>query len=326
MNSDERFLSRVVSLGGLVDAAILVGMSFSWVGALGEWWWFFDLFSHFRLQYLGVSLFALAWFVGWANRAGIVLSGTTLLLNAVIFFGVFLGEKPLQPAPDFKLRALSINVKTSNRAFSKVIDYVKGADADVVLLLEVDKRWADALAPLKGLYPHSSFESREDNFGVAFLSRIALISSEIAMFAAPNEPDDIGIPAPIVVVNHGGKAIRVIGAHPIPPSGRLNSQWRDHEFSRIAKITRESDEPVLLMGDLNVTPWSSGMRILTGSSNLRLPLAHYARSPSWMVNSPLAIPIDHALATPPLVILRRDVGPDVGSDHRPIVVEVGWAE
>jgi len=47
-------------------------------------------------------------------------------------------------------------------------------------------------------------------------------------------------------------------------------------------------------------------------------------APSGGAGTVLGIPIDHALATPPLVIARRRIGPDVGSDHRPQLLEVGW--
>lgn len=48
--------------------------------------------------------------------------------------------------------------------------------------------------------------------------------------------------------------------------------------------------------------------------------------PTWKVGSPLAIPIDHALATKALAITKREVGPDIGSDHRPLLIEVGFVK
>jgi endonuclease/exonuclease/phosphatase (EEP) superfamily protein YafD len=49
-----------------------------------------------------------------------------------------------------------------------------------------------------------------------------------------------------------------------------------------------------------------------------------AAMPTWMVDTLIGIPIDHALAQKPLNILLRTLGPEVGSDHRPILIEVGW--
>jgi endonuclease/exonuclease/phosphatase (EEP) superfamily protein YafD len=43
------------------------------------------------------------------------------------------------------------------------------------------------------------------------------------------------------------------------------------------------------------------------------------RVPAWA-----GIPIDHALATPEFTATAFTVGPDLGSDHRPIVAEFAW--
>jgi endonuclease/exonuclease/phosphatase (EEP) superfamily protein YafD len=51
-----------------------------------------------------------------------------------------------------------------------------------------------------------------------------------------------------------------------------------------------------------------------------------AAMPTWMVDTLIGIPIDHALAQKPLNILLRTLGPEVGSDHRPILIEVGWVQ
>jgi endonuclease/exonuclease/phosphatase (EEP) superfamily protein YafD len=80
-----------------------------------------------------------------------------------------------------------------------------------------------------------------------------------------------------------------------------------------------------VVGDLNATPWSSGLRIAT-ASGLGFRSLQPAWTPTWQAGSVFAIPIDHALGTAPLVITRRMVGPDLGSDHRPLVVSVGWGE
>jgi endonuclease/exonuclease/phosphatase (EEP) superfamily protein YafD len=83
-------------------------------------------------------------------------------------------------------------------------------------------------------------------------------------------------------------------------------------------------QPVLLAGDLNATPWSTGMRALT-AGELRFGSRQSPWKPTWSVRSPFAIPIDHALSTAPLLILERRVGPDLGSDHRPLELSVAWS-
>jgi endonuclease/exonuclease/phosphatase (EEP) superfamily protein YafD len=87
---------------------------------------------------------------------------------------------------------------------------------------------------------------------------------------------------------------------------------------------RQLDAPVLLVGDLNATPWSHGMRLLRDGTDLGYRSPDPAWTATWYSFYLLGIPIDHALATPPLVIARREIGPSVGSDHRPQLLEIGW--
>jgi endonuclease/exonuclease/phosphatase (EEP) superfamily protein YafD len=45
--------------------------------------------------------------------------------------------------------------------------------------------------------------------------------------------------------------------------------------------------------------------------------------PTWPTGSmSLRIPIDHVLVEPDLVVLERQVGPDIGSDHLPVRVRL----
>jgi len=44
---------------------------------------------------------------------------------------------------------------------------------------------------------------------------------------------------------------------------------------------------------------------------------------TWHAHLPAPrIPIDHVLVPPEATVLRREVGPDIGSDHLPIEAEI----
>jgi endonuclease/exonuclease/phosphatase (EEP) superfamily protein YafD len=200
-----------------------------------------------------------------------------------------------------------------------VLDHVQGADADLVLLIEVDSAWLKAMEPLAAEYPHHIAHPRGDNFGIALFSRTAL--NDPAMLALP----EAGLPSIMARITHQGRNIVVIGTHPPPPAGARFAGLQQRKLRLLAETVAATEDPVLLVGDLNATPWSQGMRILTagklGFRSLEPPWV-----PTWSVNSPFAIPIDHVLATSPLVITRRSIGPDLGTDHRSIDFTVSWAQ
>jgi endonuclease/exonuclease/phosphatase (EEP) superfamily protein YafD len=77
------------------------------------------------------------------------------------------------------------------------------------------------------------------------------------------------------------------------------------------------------MGDFNATPWSRPYRRLhngTGTCDTRAGYGVQASYPadSWL----LRIPIDHVLASCNVGVRDRRIGPDVGSDHLPVIVDL----
>jgi endonuclease/exonuclease/phosphatase (EEP) superfamily protein YafD len=125
-------------------------------------------------------------------------------------------------------------------------------------------------------------------------------------------------------LQRAGRNLVLVGTHPLPPVGNVAAARRDAQLQATARWLARQPEAALLLGDLNATPWSYGMRLLTANSGLRL--ATTAGRPTWRVGSPFALPIDHALVSGHLRILAREIGPEVGSDHRPQRIDLGWVD
>lgn len=292
-----------------------------WLGLLGNWHWVLDLLSHSRWQYLFAAAAVAVWAIWSRRRAILALALLTLLLNAAL-----IGQLAWQPqlrsaalAPDFQLRVQSLNVRTSNTDSHAVIQEVLASDADVIVFIEVDARWMRALRSLDARYPFQIAHPQPDNFGIALFSRLPFTDGEVLRLGSAQRASIA------VTVTQAGRQVRVIGTHPPPPMSRQMAAHRDDQLAQLAALVERSALPVILVGDLNATPWSAGMRLLTaGALGLRGLDPPWA--PTWRVRSPFAIPIDHALCTAPLVITRRQVGADVGSDHRPIIAEFGWIQ
>jgi endonuclease/exonuclease/phosphatase (EEP) superfamily protein YafD len=249
----------------------------------------------------------------------LVWASVSLGVNLALLFGWIGGAQyDSDSTAEPFLKVVSVNVRTENEEVGKVLDFVRTADADAVLFMEVDDFWEEGLQPLKAIYPNSRFESRVDNFGIALYTKLEVEKLEI------RHPGEADVPIVVATLKKDGRSFQLAGVHPVPPIGQWNSQHRNEDIKAYAALARESEGPMLLVGDLNSSPWSKGMRILTGGSDLRLGGALNAAMPTWMVGTLVSIPIDHALAQKPLTLLRRSVGPEVGSDHRPIVIEVGW--
>jgi endonuclease/exonuclease/phosphatase (EEP) superfamily protein YafD len=312
------FLSATVRVGGIVDVLIFLALTSSWLGLLGRWHWTLDLMSHFRWQYLVACVVAVLLSLFLRRRMSLAFSLATLALNSWLVGALVLHSSTPTAAARGSLRVISLNLLTTNRNRQKVTDYLRDSNADLIFLMEVDDAWGQAVQALKKAYPYGMTQTREDNFGVLLLSRIPL--SEVRTFTLGDEE----LPSVEAVVNHQQRQMMLIGTHPLPPIGSYYARRRDAHLSQVAARVRELHTPVLLVGDLNATPWSEGLRLLTRDSGLGL--APDSWRPTWQASTLFALPIDHALCSGGLLILSKKIGPDVGSDHRPIELEISWAE
>jgi endonuclease/exonuclease/phosphatase (EEP) superfamily protein YafD len=79
--------------------------------------------------------------------------------------------------------------------------------------------------------------------------------------------------------------------------------------------------PTVLSGDLNLTPYAPEFARMVEASGLRDSLDDVAWRPTWQAGFwPLALPIDHVLVPRDACVVARQIGPDMGSDHRPLAV------
>ena len=298
----------------MVTVLCLALLAAPWLGLAGRWHWTLDLFSHFQGQHLLASLTVLAWAV-WRRRRGLqVCALLTLLLVGGQLVRVSLPLTAARPASPTTLRVISLNVLTANADKARVLAYLTASEADVLFLMEIDAEWAAALEPLKRSHPHHHLEPRQDNFGLALFSRLPL--RNLRSFRPADGP-----PAVQAELVHEGRSVVFLGAHPPPPLGGRLAALRDAQLAALARQVAELDRPVLLAGDLNATPWSQALRPLAKAG---LTCRHPGWPPTWRAGSIFALPIDHAFVTPPLVLLSRRTGPNVGSDHRPLDIELGW--
>jgi endonuclease/exonuclease/phosphatase (EEP) superfamily protein YafD len=298
---------------------LMVPIICSWMGMFGGWHWFLDLFSHFRWQYLLASVVAVAWAAWRRQRKVMLLAVITLVLNAGL-----IGQLAWHPrisreavSDDFRLRVLSLNVLTSNTHKQAVLDHVLASDADVVFLMEVNQGWMSALSALKAKYPHVLARPRQDNFGVALFSRIPWTGEDVPWLG------EADVPSLEVHLSHQAHELVLLGTHPVPPVGGDYAALRNEQLRLLAEHVAKLGGAVLVVGDLNSSPWSEGMRIVTRNGGLGFRSIAPPWTPTWRAGTPLAIPIDHALCTAPLVIVERSVGGDVGSDHRSLNITVG---
>jgi endonuclease/exonuclease/phosphatase (EEP) superfamily protein YafD len=298
-----------------VDLLTLALFSASLAGFLGNWWWIFDLLGHFRVQYLIVFIILMLIYGLGVRRIISAVAAGFVLLNLVLVLPLYVRPRPAHAAGT-EQRILLANVLTQNRDRQRLSAWIDETSPDYIALLEVDETWLDDLDLTARGYPYAVTQPRGDNFGVALYSRLPLENSEITNFGS------YGVPSIISRLKVGETPLTFIVTHPIPPKRARFHHLRNAHMDEIARYASRLDGAVILVGDLNATSWSPFFRDWLAVGDLRDSRRGFGVQPTWPVDRPLLrIPIDHALVSPGFLVHHRQVGPDIGSDHLPILLD-----
>jgi len=301
------------------EALAVSALACTWLASLGRHSWLLDLMSHFRLQHAVacavVLLYALLRRRTWLVVAALV----SLFWNAQIIHAVHqTAEAPAAPTGR-PLRLMIYNVLATNTRHEDVINHVLQADADIVCLEEVNDTWQQSLEPLRRKYPHRVEELIKGFFGIACYTRLPLKSSEVRRFTIWR------LPVLVLNLDHLGRPLTFIGLHTEPPIGGVRAEeWRGH-LGGIAALVAGLSSEVIVAGDFNATPWCEGMRLLREKGGLDFSSMDPVWPPTWGRHLPTMIPIDHVLLKRGLIVQKRTLGPELGSDHCPVLVEIGRA-
>jgi endonuclease/exonuclease/phosphatase (EEP) superfamily protein YafD len=303
-------LSALLMLaGGGVGAASMLGF-------LGAQWWALDLLAHFRVQYfilLTVVAVALLALQRW--RSAIVFT-VLALVNLAVIAPLYFGRTDAGPGSAKPIRVMLLNVNTRSGDIQRVVKLIPEVDADIMVLEEVDERWLAGLRSVTNAYPHSTLQPRPDNFGIAVFSKFPFRRARVESIG------DADVPSIVARIQAPRGEFEIIATHPVPPMGDHLSRARNGQLDALAERARAAEPPVLLLGDLNITPWSPHFGRLLERSGLRDSERGHGVQPTWPAFNPLLrIPIDHCLHSPGIEILSRRIGPAVGSDHYPLIVE-----
>ncbi len=136
-----------------------------------------------------------------------------------------------------------------------------------------------------------------------------------------------------------GRVISLIATHPPPPKPGL-FQFRNKQLGEIGQYIKSLSTPVILVGDLNTTMWSSYYKRFIQTTRLVNARKGFGVLPSWPTTtsySPysrlpnflswlLSIPIDHCLISPEIKVVNTRTGANVNSDHRPLITDLVISE
>ncbi len=305
------------TLDRLLRMAAALTVMFSVLTAIDTRLHFIELFSHFRGQYLVVSLLLLIVFAVRRQAKYSLLLVVVLAVNATYVLPWYFKNGTPAGEAGIDVTFLYANVLSSNRDHVRLIDLIDDERPDVIVLQEVSTQWLETLLSLADEYPFSYTEARDDNFGIALWSRLPLAS------AMHVDSPPLGFPTIIATTRIDGRDVTLVSTHPINPLGRENFLARNRQLQSVAEIVGQAHGEVLLIGDLNASVWDRHYRHFAESTGLSNARRGSGILPTWPTFMPFAmIPIDHVLVSSGIEIADIRTGPRIGSDHLPLIVTV----
>ncbi|HSK07270.1 MAG TPA: endonuclease/exonuclease/phosphatase family protein [Acidimicrobiia bacterium] len=304
----------------VIPALVIAAVSLA--SFAGRWVWWLDVLANFRAQYVVVLLVAgLAIAASRWRRTGLGILAVALI-NLLFVAPLYVGSPgdPVAGAPD--VRVMSLNLLSTNESYNEVIEYIAAADPDVVLLHEASRPWEVAIESAGLDYEIVRGRSDQLIFGTLVLTRdpVEAVSYGFAERAAraialTYQPE--GWPVPV----------QILSSHPLAPTTAERAGLRDAQLAFAADWASEQEGAFLVVGDLNASPWSWPFRRLVGEGTLRNSQLGFGLQASFPADTffLLRVPIDHLLHSDQLRVRDRRLGPVLGSDHFPLIVDLEHA-
>jgi endonuclease/exonuclease/phosphatase (EEP) superfamily protein YafD len=280
--------------------------------------WLMDLAVHFRLQYAALGLAAAAILIATGELRVAALAFGVAVVNALIAAPLLFPPRsckvPAPCAPTPAIRLASINVYSRNRQFQRVIDFIARERPDAVVLLEINRDWEAALGGVHKDYVHRYTVRGKKGAGITLLSRWPVLAAGML----PGYP--AAQAALAATLQFHGARVQILGVHTTWPIGGRRSGARNRQLQFLGEYARAQPGPLLIVGDLNVSPFSAHFQAFLAAGHLKS--AAQGWQPTWPKFMPLAgIQIDHALTNAGIAVTDFRRGSAVGSDHLPILIE-----
>ena len=216
-----------------------------------------------------------------------------------------------------RLRVVSINVLYANDDHDGVLDFLRRERPDAVALMEMNPSWRAAMAPLQKDYPFHYQTIGIGSRGITFWSRLPMREASVLPLGVRQEP---AIQATLQVQE---RQIRVFAVHTTWPMAPNSAARRNAQLEKLADQARAVTLPLVVVGDLNISPFSPHFQRLLKDGGLRSGADGFGWQPTWpSFMPPAGIQIDHALVNSRVVVEHFSAGGAVGSDHLPIVADL----
>lgn len=308
-------------------AIVVIWLSFWSLIPRDEWWIRGADFPRLQILVLGFIAFILFLAVdhpwSWASQLIFVglIAALAYQLKMVLPY-TFVWKKQVKQVrqdqldPQRQISLIVSNVLTTNTKYHLLIEKIQTLQPDLVLTLETDQAWQDALAIIEQDYPYRVPVPLDNLYGMHLYSKLKLSNTEVKFILSDDIPS-IHTTATL----RSGQTVQLYCLHPKPPSPTeaKDSTLRDAELLIVGDQIKDLDESCIVMGDLNDVAWSRTTRLFQRISGLLDPRVgrHYINT--FHADYPLLRwSLDHVFHSRDFALVHMERLAHIGSDHFPI--------
>ncbi len=254
---------------------------------------------------------------------GLLLAAVGYQVIKMIPYTVLMHKQVLaseSPPAGANLKLLVANVLMGNRESQAFLDVVHRYDPDIILTVEADKWWEEALRPLEDKYPHTLKNPLDNTYGMLVHSRLAMIAPQIRFILKDTIPS-----MHMQLVLLSGDRIFIHFVHPDPPNPKYATETteRDAELLIVGRQVDKRDKPTIIAGDFNDVAWSYTTTLFQKASGLLDPRVGRGMYSTFNAKNPLLRwPLDHVFHSDHFKLVHMETGPAWGSDHFPVFIEL----
>ena len=287
--------------------------------------WAADICCQFRVQLLMIlAPAAIVYWIWWRGTIAwwLLMCAVANLLPLLPY--VVPTANPQSSTDTQVTRIMMLNLLQGNQHYDEVVDFVKTHDPDLFVAIEADYEWTEGLQPIQSMFPHRHIVDDRGTSSIAVYSQLPFDSVDVHLSTRWQ------LPSLDFSVTIDQQPLRIFATHPCIPLPREKVSLRNEQLDEIERVFSQ-DESRILLGDFNCVPWSPHFADLQASTGLTP--AGYGRGlrPTWYRRAraygPLrqtwlfALKLDHVLLSDDLTVVDHWIGPCLGSDHRPVIVD-----
>ncbi|NVK35288.1 MAG: endonuclease/exonuclease/phosphatase family protein [Rhodobacteraceae bacterium] len=351
-------LSAWLCIAGGIVICLLAFSSF-----LAPGFWFTDNMSFFHRQFLAAAVGGLVGSLLTSAAAGglgraFVKGQLVLLITIVTLLSLLISRTQEVSTPTNSvaidqaaagpgLRLMSANIEGLSLSDPDFVSFIERTDPDVLLIEELQWDYqvhrnkalqSDHRKALGAAYPHHL--ALGDLGDVALFSKYPIVEDETTIVhGIPPEGTNAHYVANRELVaatlDLKGQRVRVFALHPESP--RSSIRWTNRQdyydalSEALAQETQPNKLPTIVMGDWNTSPWSGVLLKFLKDHDLRVTFPDGVPSTTrffydYRLHWIFGAIVDHIAVSNDITVNAVKLGPDIGSDHLPLIADIQLAE